>query len=60
MLPSHSLAVHRDYVPLIPTCIPLLVLIAILQCLQIISVSSSSVTSIATRSDTPMCSVDAW
>ena len=59
MLSSHSLAMHGDYIPLISTCIPLLVLITILQRLQIISMCSSSFTSIATRSNTPMCSVDA-
>lgn len=60
MLASHSLAVHGDYVSLIATCIPLLVLITILQRLQIIRVSSSSFTSIAACSDTTMGSMNAW
>lgn len=60
MLPSHSLAMHGDYVPLVSTRIPLLVLITVLQRCQIIGVPSSSVSPVAAGSDSPMCSVDAW
>lgn len=51
---------HSNYVPLVSARIPLLVLITVLQRCQIIGVPSSSVSSVAAGSDSPMCSVDAW